>query len=279
MQRYKDEKADTARLLPVGEPEEEDLAKEKAKTPPKVEAKTVANRQDAKVGLKKQDDKKTAPKKARQQKNKNRKKSKSPTQKMIIADQKLKPSVITGSEESIERFKAQGQKKGNEEYFEEIYGKPVEIQALDQAINQIRQVKSKISSNHKRVMQLEHENRIFEIQWHKILSNSVACIIMFLIGAPLGAIIKRGGLGVPVLISIGFFIFFYVLTMLGEKWAKKDLVEPFMGIWSANILLLPIGLFFLSQARRDARLFDVDFYRVVWQRLADKFVKKPQALS
>lgn len=278
LQRYKDEKADTASMQPVGEPEEEDLAKEKAITPPKVEAKAVANRQDATVGLKKQD-KKTEPKKAKQQENKNRKKRKSPSQKVIIADQKLKPNVITGSEESIERFKAQGQKKGNEEYFEDIYGKPVEMQALDQAINQIRQVKSKISSNHKRIMQLQHENRIFEIQWHKILSNSVACIIMFLIGAPLGAIIKRGGLGVPVLISIGFFIFFYVLTMLGEKWAKKDLIEPFMGIWSANTLLLPIGLFFLSQARRDARLFDVDFYRVVWQRLVDRFVRKPQALS
>ena len=286
MQQFKEEKADTARMQP-GEPDEEDLAREKPKAQPKVATRTVANRQDTKVGLQKQDDKRPPPKggkgpalkKAKQTIDKSSKKAKKPSQKVTIADQKLKPNLITGSEESIERYKAKGQKKSNEEHFQEIYAKPIEMQALDQAINQIRQVKSKISSHYKRVKQLEHENRVFEIQWHKILSNSVACIIMFLIGAPLGAIIKRGGLGVPVLISIGFFIFFYVLTMLGEKWAKKDLIEPFMGIWSANTLLLPIGLFFLSQARRDARLFDVDFYRVVWQKLLERFAKKPQALG
>jgi lipopolysaccharide export system permease protein len=90
---------------------------------------------------------------------------------------------------------------------------------------------------------------------------------MFLIGAPLGAIIKRGGLGVPFLISILFFIIYYLLTMQGEKLAKQGLVSPMVGIWAADVILLMIGVVFLRQARVDARLFDADAYRVFFDRL------------
>lgn len=107
------------------------------------------------------------------------------------------------------------------------------------------------------------ERIVFEIQWHKILANSLACIAMFLIGAPLGAIIKRGGLGVPFLVSILFFIIFYLLTMQGEKLAKQETISVEVGIWAANVILFIIGLFFLRQARNDARLFEADFYSVL----------------
>jgi lipopolysaccharide export system permease protein len=105
---------------------------------------------------------------------------------------------------------------------------------------------------------------------------------MFLIGAPLGAIIKRGGLGVPVIVSIAFFITYYVLTMFGEKWAREGIVSPEMGIWSANLILLPFGLFFLRQARNDARLFESDFYNVIIARFRDAIgekVRRPEVLA
>ena len=89
---------------------------------------------------------------------------------------------------------------------------------------------------------------------------------MFMIGAPLGAIIKRGGLGVPVLASILFFIVYYLLSMLGEKWSKQGLIPVPMGIWTADAILFLVGLLFLRQARVDARLFDADFYNVVWDK-------------
>jgi lipopolysaccharide export system permease protein len=104
---------------------------------------------------------------------------------------------------------------------------------------------------------------VFEIQWHKILANSFACIAMFLIGAPLGAIIKKGGLGVPFLVSIFFFIVYYVITMQGEKLAKQETVSIAVGVWAADVILLIIGMLFLRQARIDARLFEADFYSVV----------------
>ncbi|MEM7108759.1 MAG: LptF/LptG family permease, partial [Bacteroidota bacterium] len=118
---------------------------------------------------------------------------------------------------------------------------------------------------------------VYDIQYHKILANSLACIIMFLIGAPLGAIIKRGGLGIPVLMSIIFFIIFYVISMTGEKYSKQDLVDPAFGMWTANAILLPIGLLFLRQARVDARLFDADFYNVMIERLQRWFSKRKAA--
>jgi lipopolysaccharide export system permease protein len=94
---------------------------------------------------------------------------------------------------------------------------------------------------------------------------------MFLIGAPLGSIIKRGGLGVPVIISIFFFITFYIITSTGEKWSQADTVSVPVGIWAADVLLTIVGLFFLRQARVDARLFDSDFYNVMMDRFKTWF--------
>ena len=139
--------------------------------------------------------------------------------------------------------------------------------AVQTALSLVRQAKSKLQTANGRLKKMNRDRNIFEIQYHKIMANSVACIIMFLIGAPLGAIIKRGGLGIPVLMSIIFFIIFYVISMTGEKWAKQDIVEPAAGLWAANAILLPLGLLFLRQARIDARLFDADFYNVIIERV------------
>ena len=114
----------------------------------------------------------------------------------------------------------------------------------------------------------------FKIQRYKIFSQAFSCLIMFLIGAPLGSIIKRGGFGFPVVISIGFFIVYYVFMSLGERWAKEELIIPFFGVWLANIVLLPFGLFFLRQARLDARLFDVDFYNVAFEKIKSRILEK-----
>jgi len=146
--------------------------------------------------------------------------------------------------------------------------------ALKATINRVRQMKSKIQNSADRIEVAILNRYVFEIQWHKIISNSFACLVMFLIGAPLGAIIKKGGLGIPVLISIFFFIVFYVLGMVGEKQAKAGLIDPILGVWMANIILLPIGLFFLRQARNDVKLFDADFYNVALDKLRMKFSKK-----
>lgn len=154
-----------------------------------------------------------------------------------------------------------------EELVDSLMAQEAGSRALQSGLNIARQTKSKIQAADNRLKKLKREQNIYEIQWHKILANSAACIIMFLIGAPLGAIIKRGGLGMPVLVSIIFFIIFYVISMMGEKYAKQDLLDPGYAIWAANAVLLPIGLVFLRQARNDARLFEADFYKVLFDKM------------
>lgn len=133
---------------------------------------------------------------------------------------------------------------------------------LKSALATTRQAKSKLTVQNSRIEQLHKNYYEFNIQWHKMLATAIACLSMFLIGAPLGAIIKRGGLGFPVLVSILFFIIYYVISIGGEKYAKSGILPVYQGVWMANFILFPIGLFFLRQARNDARLFEVDYYKV-----------------
>ncbi|HYG02438.1 MAG TPA: LptF/LptG family permease [Chryseosolibacter sp.] len=130
-----------------------------------------------------------------------------------------------------------------------------------------RQAKSQVVNSNASIETYSKELVIFQLQWHKIWANSLACIAMFLIGAPLGAIIKKGGLGVPFLVSIIFFIIYYVLSMQGEKLAKQEIVSPFWGVWSADFILVAVGLIFLRQARVDARIFESDFYAVIFDKI------------
>ncbi|MCU0353432.1 MAG: LptF/LptG family permease [Cytophagales bacterium] len=142
------------------------------------------------------------------------------------------------------------------------------------AANQARNVKSNLEGSLYQVENAAKEYRVFAVERHRRFTQSVACLVMFLIGAPLGAIIRKGGLGVPVLVSIGFFIIFYVLTLLGEKWAKEGLVQVIYGTWLADFVLFLIGLFFLRQARHDSRLFDADAYKIAFNRFLARFRKK-----
>ncbi|MFD2245030.1 LptF/LptG family permease [Pontibacter ruber] len=135
------------------------------------------------------------------------------------------------------------------------------------ATNKARNIKSFTESYVERITNTARDANNYEIEIWRKYTQSAAILIMFLIGAPLGAIIKKGGLGVPVIISIIFFIIMYVMAILGEKWAREGLIPVGMGMWGANVILLPIGLFFLYQARNDSSLLEVDFWRKLMTRL------------
>ncbi len=152
--------------------------------------------------------------------------------------------------------------------------KDKESQVILSAKNAAQKIKVNISSMSSRLYMMEHDIYKYEIELYKKYSQAVACIVMFLIGAPLGAIIKKGGLGVPVLISILFFIIYYVLTIMTEKWAKEGIMDPVLAVWTADAILFPIGLFFLRQARIDARIFDSDVYAIWMEKFLSRFSKK-----
>ncbi len=142
--------------------------------------------------------------------------------------------------------------------------------SVGKALNHVRYIKGNMSTRNSQLKDMIKQIRKFDIERYKKLAMSLTILAMFLIGAPLGAIIKKGGLGMPVLFSIFFFVLFYIVSMLGEKWARQGLMSPLLGVWLANIVLFPIGFMFLYQARRDAKLFDGDFYRILFTRLRKK---------
>jgi lipopolysaccharide export system permease protein len=105
-----------------------------------------------------------------------------------------------------------------------------------------------------------------DIYIHQKFTLSIACIILFFIGAPLGAIVKKGGLGIPVLITIILFLLYYVLAKTGQQMAQNEVLTPFLGMWLSSIILVPIGIFFTFKANSDSVIFDREFYKRLFIR-------------
>jgi lipopolysaccharide export system permease protein len=114
--------------------------------------------------------------------------------------------------------------------------------------------------------------RQHQIEWHRKIALSAACLVLFLIGAPLGSIIRKGGLGSPLIFAIVFFMVFYFSSTTGEKFAKEGSLAPFTGMWLSTFVLLPIGLFLIYKARRDSQLFNKEVYFRIFRKLT--FQKK-----
>jgi lipopolysaccharide export system permease protein len=89
---------------------------------------------------------------------------------------------------------------------------------------------------------------------------SIACLVLFLIGAPLGSIIRKGGLGTPLVFAVVFFVVFFLLNNFGVKLVKTGVFQPIPGMWMATYILTPIGLFLTYKAMRDSQLFNQEFY-------------------
>ena len=148
---------------------------------------------------------------------------------------------------------------------------------IAKALNQSRTIKNELQINAQKIRRLESDISKSDYESSKKVTQAISCLIMFLIGAPLGAIIKRGGLGVPVLISVSFFIAFYVLSEISRKWADDLVMNADLAVWLPNLVLLPFGIVFLIQARLDTRLLETDFYQVWIDRVKKrmKFSQKP----
>ncbi|WP_332912598.1 LptF/LptG family permease [Algoriphagus boritolerans] len=115
--------------------------------------------------------------------------------------------------------------------------------ALTMSLNNSRNLKNTFNVKMTQIENHEREFRRYEIAWYQKYTQAIACFVMFLIGAPLGSIIKKGGLGMPVLISIIFFILFYMLTITGEKWAKEGVTDSFF--WDNFLQSLSYSIWFV----------------------------------
>lgn len=115
--------------------------------------------------------------------------------------------------------------------------------------------------------------RRYVMEYQRKFTLSVACLLLFSIGAPLGAIIRKGGLGLPVVMAIIFFLIFHIISTVAEKSAREGNIDPILGMWTAIIVLTPLGIFLTYKAATDSALFDVDYYRL-WIK---SFLKKVSA--
>ncbi len=109
--------------------------------------------------------------------------------------------------------------------------------------------------------------RNFIVEYNRKITLAFSCLVLFFIGAPLGAIIRKGGLGLPVVMSVIFFLFYHIISTIGEKYAKEGDVSPILGMWMAIIILTPLGIFLTYKASVDSVLFDANLYKQWFVRL------------
>ncbi|HEY9124270.1 MAG TPA: LptF/LptG family permease [Bacteroidales bacterium] len=158
---------------------------------------------------------------------------------------------------------------------------------INQALADARNAKNNINSETEVRRNKMIRLRKHEIEWHKKFTLSLACIIFFFIGAPLGAIIRRGGLGLPLVISVVFFIIYYIVSLTGEKMARESLWPVWQGVWFSSLILMPIGIFLTIKATNDSGIFKVEvyqntiikFFKQVWSYLKPLYISISNVLS
>jgi lipopolysaccharide export system permease protein len=140
----------------------------------------------------------------------------------------------------------------------------------------IENIKSSTTFLTEKIESLHNEIKFikrYEVDWNRKLTVSFACLVFFFIGAPLGAIIRKGGLGTPSVISILFFVIYYVINLSGEKLVKENLVSTFAGMWAASYILLPIGIFLTYKATTDSSIMNIETYLAFFTRIKDSIYR------
>lgn len=131
---------------------------------------------------------------------------------------------------------------------------------LDGAINTANSLRNTFQYTAVELENKRQETRLGRIEWHRKFTLSLSCLILFFIGAPLGSIIRKGGIGMPLVAALIFFVLFHLLNIFGEKFAKEAVTSVFFGMWMATFILVPIGVFFTWKAMHDSQLFNKEFY-------------------
>lgn len=146
---------------------------------------------------------------------------------------------------------------------------------IQSAKNAAVNMKENLTNNKENIYNKSKLLHKHEIVFHKKFTFSIACFLLFFIGAPFGAIIRKGGLGLPAVISTIFFILFWILSFIGEKYTVEGVLPAYQGMWIAPAVLLPIGIFLTYKATVDASLFDIDS----WVRFFTKLFRIPTTSS
>ena len=144
------------------------------------------------------------------------------------------------------------------------------IAIVDEALKHCRRIRTTIDSYHKEIESKSEQIYKHQAEWHKKITLSFACFVLFFVGAPLGAIIRKGGLGMPVVVSVLLFVMFHIISMTSEKSVKSGVIDANIGMWIASFVLLPMGVFLTMKATTDSPLLDAD----AWRKLFRKIIRK-----
>lgn len=142
--------------------------------------------------------------------------------------------------------------------------------SIQTAKEQIRSIKEVLNRKELFIEDNKARMRGFLVELNRKFTLAMSCLLLFFIGAPLGAIIRKGGLGLPVVMSVLFFLIYHIISTIGEKAAKDGSLTPFLGMWIAIFTLSPLGAFLTYKATVDSALFDLDFYKRWFKQLFAK---------
>ena len=144
---------------------------------------------------------------------------------------------------------------------------------LSYAVQNAREAKTYISQSASDFQSRRKTIKRYEIEWHRKFTLSIACILLFFIGAPLGAIIRKGGIGTPIVISVLFFVIYYVINISGEKAAKMGTWPAWAGMWLSSIVFTPMGAFLTYKAVKDATFLELSTYTDFFRKVFEKMMK------
>lgn len=145
---------------------------------------------------------------------------------------------------------------------------------LEQTISYANSMKSAVEGMAADYNSRRKELRLHLIEWHQKFTMSVAVIVLFLIGAPLGSIVRKGGIGTPVVFAVIFFVIFFLLNNFGKKFVKEDVLQPLPGMWLATAVLVPIGFFLIYKALHDSQLFNKEIYYRMFRWVRQLFPRR-----
>lgn len=148
---------------------------------------------------------------------------------------------------------------------------------LSNAVGQAQQMNSTLEMKDMEYRTFVDRDIRYHIEFHRKFTLAVSCLLLFAIGAPLGAIIRKGGLGLPVVVAIIFFLIYHIISTMSEKAAKDGSMDPLIGMWMAVIVLTPLAAFLTYKSTTDSALFDADQYKQklerIWKWVLSKFGK------
>jgi lipopolysaccharide export system permease protein len=165
--------------------------------------------------------------------------------------------------------------------FADIIPDSVRLDVTTKAISIVNQSKVSLYQPVSLFTSGEKTIRQYEIAWHEKITLAIACMVMFIIGAPLGSIIRKGGIGMPLVFAVVFFVIFFLLNNFGKKLAGSAVLSPLEGMWMATYVLTPIGIFLIYKALNDSQLFNKEFYFRLTKKIRPFLarLRKPKPIS